>query len=251
VEPGVASTTARRVAAHRISFTRRAAAFGRAEDDDRLQADVAAGVEVAPSNMSLHLQARTTFFDDIVVATIEHGVTDIVAVGAGYDGRSLRYARPDLHWFELDHPDTQADKRARLQRLDITTDTTFVAADFELDDIAAALTDAGHDPTAPTLFVCEGVAAYLQRDSLQRLLSALAAHAGAGSTLAITVPTTPIDDGQAVRRAALADAVAAVGEPLRTSLDRAEVIPFFASAGWRIDTDRQPAAGGAIIATPL
>jgi hypothetical protein len=32
---------------------------------------------------------------------------------------ATRYAKPDVGWFEVDHPDIQADKRTRLERLGI------------------------------------------------------------------------------------------------------------------------------------
>jgi len=34
-----------------------------------------------------------------------------VILGAGYDDRALRFRSPGVRFFELDHPDTQADKR--------------------------------------------------------------------------------------------------------------------------------------------
>ena len=43
-------------------------------------------------------------------------------VGAGYDGRALRYGGPGIRWWEVDRAGTQTDKRARLARLGIATD---------------------------------------------------------------------------------------------------------------------------------
>ena len=43
----------------------------------------------------------------------------VIIVGAGYDGRAIRYARPGVRWFEVDHPATQRDKLERLERLGI------------------------------------------------------------------------------------------------------------------------------------
>ena len=100
-------------------------------------------------------------------------------VGAGYDGRSLRYAAPGTRWYELDHPATQSDKRARLERLGIDVSAVgFAAADFARDDVAAALAALGQSLDVPTLFLCEGVAAYLARPVLESLLGALADRAG-------------------------------------------------------------------------
>jgi methyltransferase (TIGR00027 family) len=60
------------------------------------------------------MAARTRFFDSGLLHACERGVGQVVIVGAGYDGRPLRFRRPGVTFYELDHPATQADKRARL-----------------------------------------------------------------------------------------------------------------------------------------
>ena len=47
---------------------------------------------------------------------------------------------------------------------------SFVAADFNSDDVPGPLRAAGLDPAAATLFLLEGVAVYLAPDVLERLL---------------------------------------------------------------------------------
>src|ERR1700733_14589088 len=114
---GRPSVTARRVAACRLGFDRLAAGFGDPSADQRLAADVAAAAgpeKVEPGErMVRYLRARTSFFDRVVLNAIERSVTQLLVVGAGYDGRSLRYAEAGVSWFEVDHPDTQADKLTR------------------------------------------------------------------------------------------------------------------------------------------
>ena len=56
------------------------------------------------------------------VDALSRGVTQVVAVGAGYDGRAPRYRMPGVRWWEVDRPRTQEDRRARLARLAIATD---------------------------------------------------------------------------------------------------------------------------------
>ena len=125
---------------------------------------------------------------ELVVRSIEGGMRQVVIAAAGYDGRALRYAKPGVAWFELDHPDTQRDKRERLERLDIdASGVTFVAADFDVDDIAAAMADAGHDKVVPSLILCEGVAVYLAESVLESLLRGVRAIAAPGSCLAISM----------------------------------------------------------------
>ncbi len=65
------------------------------------------------------IAARTPFFDDVTLAAIDAGVTQVVILGAGYDGRALRFAHPNVRFFEVDHPATQEDKRRRLAALGV------------------------------------------------------------------------------------------------------------------------------------
>lgn len=230
------SITAQRVAAHRLSFPRLGLTTGRPDDDDALARDVAAGVEVREGRMHRHLLARTAFFDAVVVAALGRGTDQVVLLGAGYDGRSLRFGGSGARWYEVDRAATQADKRERLERLGIaTTDVTYVTADFATDDTGAALVAAGLDATRPSLLVLEGVAPYLEDAVLESLLVSVRAVAAPESRLAmsLTVARDP-DDAEAVARAAaFREAVAALGEPLRTSLGDHDVDPLLARTRWR------------------
>ena len=163
--------------------------------------------------------------------------------GAGYDGRALRYQRPGVRWYEIDHPATQADKRERLARLNLQTGhIRFVSADFAVDPIAAPLIAAGLDPSRPALFLLEGVAVYLERPVLERVLAAFASVAAPGSTLAINVPSGRADP--AARRR-FADRVAAIGEPVRSMLTPEQAGDLLAAAGWEVTAgpDRGRSAG--------
>jgi methyltransferase (TIGR00027 family) len=233
---GEPSATAQRVAAHRLGFERAAAPFGDPAADERLARDVARSTSVASgTRMATYLQARTSFFDRVVLRTLEAGVAQVVVAAAGYDGRALRYAKPDVRWFELDHPDTQADKLERLSRLAIETrGVAFASADFSVDDVGAALAGAGHDRARPTLFLCEGVAVYLERPVLTRLLAGLRSAAADGSRLAISLSvSTSASPGLSDRRQAFGAAVAALGEPARTVLTAGEADELLAATGWR------------------
>ncbi|MCU1462549.1 MAG: hypothetical protein JWO37_2624 [Acidimicrobiales bacterium] len=228
---GEASVTAQRVAAHRLTFDRVPADFGEPDADDRLARDVAASTTVDPNGpMSAYLAARTAFFDRVVVGALQRDVVQVVIAAAGYDGRALRYAKPGVRWFEVDHPDTQRDKRERLVRLGIdTAHVAFVAADFTGDDVGAALVAAGHERDATSLVLCEGVAVYLDHEVLASLLGQLRGVATSGSRLAISLSTA----GGSRRRQEFQQRVAAVGEPARSVLTAADATALFAATGWR------------------
>src|SRR5437764_15286930 len=139
------------------------------------------------------MAARTKFFDDETVGAIARGVDQIVIVGAGYDGRALRFGGAGVRWIEVDHPATQADKRRRLAGLGVELDhLKFVAVDLISDDLDVALGDAGHDIDRPTLFICEGLFAYLPLETSRSLCSTLRRRSHADSVLAANFRVTSL-----------------------------------------------------------
>jgi methyltransferase (TIGR00027 family) len=100
-----------------------------------------------------------------------------VILGAGYDTRAHRLdCLSDRAIYEIDHPTTQADKRAALARAKppAATAPTYVAVDFERDDLAAALIAAGYRPAQRSMFLWEGVTQYLSSGAIDNTLSAIA-----------------------------------------------------------------------------
>ncbi len=187
------------------------------------------------------MERRTAFFDREVLGAIERGVPQIVIVGAGYDGRALRFAHPSTAYFEVDHPATQADKRSRLEALggDAAQCATFVPVDLVTDDLERSLADAGHDRSRPSQFVVEGLLGYLPRTTIDELLATLRRLSTSDSRLAAAFPTvravTSRRDG--LRQQTRGLVVAAVGEPRLTRFEPDEVERVFSAAGWRIAED--------------
>jgi methyltransferase (TIGR00027 family) len=230
VKEGTASHTARSVAARRLEYDRPAAGSGDPAADEALSRDVAGGLAPRPGRMHEYLRARTAFFDRVLLDSLDQGIDQVVTGGAGYDGRALRYARPGVRWFEVDHPATQADKRERLTRLGVATaHVQFIPADFTADPVAVPLLGAGLDPARPALFLFEGVAVYLDRPVTERVLSEFRAVTVAGSPLAVSVSVTAPDSAT---RARFQQRVAARGEPARTVLSASDARDLLLAAGW-------------------
>ncbi|MBW8771435.1 MAG: class I SAM-dependent methyltransferase [Gemmatimonadetes bacterium] len=96
----------------------------------------ARGFRVAAARMMADMMAlRTSAIDAAVRAAIAEGARQLVILGAGYDGRAWRL--PELAGvkvFEVDHPATQGDKRARVPELPAAQGIiTFVPVNFERD----------------------------------------------------------------------------------------------------------------------
>ena len=87
--------------------------------------------------MGLWLALRVAYLDRLVALAVDRlSVRQIVVLGAGYDTRAARLPRGGVTYFEVDHPATQAEKRARIAALDgYPVDAArYVACDFERQD---------------------------------------------------------------------------------------------------------------------
>jgi methyltransferase (TIGR00027 family) len=151
----------------------------------------AAAVNVATLGLVDHIEMRTRAIDAALLAGVEAGLRQLVVLGAGLDARAWRM--PELagvHVFEVDHPSTQAFKRARMgDRTPDAKDVRFVAVDFGKDALADALKAAGHDARAPTFWIWEGVTPYLPLPAIRTTLAAIAERSAPGSRLAVTYGT--------------------------------------------------------------
>lgn len=117
--------------------------------------------------------ARTKLIDDTIATFLTEGIQQLVFLGAGFDSRSFRL--PDLQEitvFEVDHPDTQAAKRRRLERAlpAQPRQVRFVACDFKQRALEAAMARAGYSKAAYTLILWEGVTNYLTEAAVDATL---------------------------------------------------------------------------------
>jgi methyltransferase (TIGR00027 family) len=175
---------------------------------------------------------RTTAIDTAVRGAIATSATQLVILGAGYDGRAWRMPElTQVKVFEVDHPATQRDKRARATTLrDPVGMVSFVSVDFERESLDTALTRAGHDPTAPTCWIWEGVVMYLTRDAMQATLATVAERSARGSTLIINYHT-------AHRRFLARLLFRLIGEPQISAWTPAEMASELESVGFAVRDD--------------
>lgn len=146
----------------------------------RLHARVRRKAEQSDPGNYGFMVARLHHMDDVVRREAAEGLDQLVILGAGYDTRAYRM-RDDLagvRVFEVDHPATSQDKRARLKRAlgAVPEDVTYVEVDFNRQNLLERLADHGHDDSARTLFVLSGVSMYLPEASVRELFSQVATH---------------------------------------------------------------------------
>lgn len=127
---------------------------------------------------------RTVAIDD---AIREAALPQLVNLGAGLDGRAFRMTElAGVSVFEVDHPASQATKRARARALTPRArELRWVGVDFARDDLDARLAEAGHDAATPTFWLLEGVVPYLTMPQLEATLAVIARRSAKGSRLAI------------------------------------------------------------------
>jgi methyltransferase (TIGR00027 family) len=203
---------------------------------------VARAVNLASFGLVDHNELRTAAIDAALGEALSDGVDQLVILGAGLDARAWRLDALDRTTvFEVDHPSTQAYKRARIAtRRPLAKEVRFVAVDFEKDSLTDSLERAGHDVAKRTMWIWEGVTPYLDRVAIRATLAVLGARSAGGSRIAVTYATpraTPL--GPFVTNAALR-VFAAFGEPIRGTLEPREMGGELDTVGFTLASDRGP-----------
>ena len=189
----------------------------------------------------VYMQVRTRLIDDAVRAFVAGGGRQIVVLGAGYDCRALRL--PELaksQVYEIDHPATQDHKLAVLARLRVSSPALTLPWDFEtrpMDELADALAELGHEPTAPTLTIWEGVTVYLTEGAIDASLAAITSWSAPGSELVLTyIAKAPAHKPSLAARAVRA-LVTHVGEPFKFGWSPDELPAYLAARGFDLHKD--------------
>jgi methyltransferase (TIGR00027 family) len=183
-----------------------------------------------------YMQVRTRAIDDELLA---FGGDQIVILGAGYDCRAARFARElrGSSVFEVDHPATQARKRAVIGE----TSTQYVPWNFETDPLAAlpaALVERGLDPARPTLTIWEGVTMYLTADAIDATVAAIRRLGGEGSRLVFTYIERAAIDRPSGWARALRPVLTGVGEPFKFGWNPDDLPAWLDERGLTLISDR-------------
>ena len=249
------SFTARWVASQRAHLERPHDVHGDPEAERRMYEGLAGWLGIARIDMA-RMRRRTDWFDAATVDALASGVKQVVIVGAGYDGRALRFKGDGVRWIEVDHPATQVDKRRRVDALDVpTAHIADATVDLSRDDLDAALDEAGHRPAEATLFICEGLLGYLPTDTVDRLFTVLRHRATADSTLAANFRVLERSRwiGDRAGRAVLDGILSVIGEHRKSEFYEGVPERLLGDAGWTVtrqavsDHDRFDATHGLMV----
>jgi methyltransferase (TIGR00027 family) len=164
------------------------------------------------------LVTRSRYAEDELARTYAQGVRQYIVLGAGLD--TFAYRNPHgrrLRVYEVDHPTTQAWKRAQLREhgIALPRSLTFVSVDFEKQSLAGRLQRSGVRRNAPVFISWLGVTMYLTREAVIQTLRFVAQSCARGSEIVFDfgVPDAALGEWERKLRAQHAQRVAALGEP--------------------------------------
>jgi methyltransferase (TIGR00027 family) len=191
--------------------------------------------------MRAFLCARSRFAEDALKSAVATGVRQYVVLGAGLDTFGARAAlpecsiHPELRIFEVDHPATQAWKRACLAQsgVHVPDTVTFVPVDFESEDLMTRLVASGFDSGMPAFCSWLGVVPYLTREAAVGTLRALGSlPVGSGVAFDYAVTRESLPPTQQAAFDWLAERVARAGEPFRLGFEPAELWQLLRECGF-------------------
>ena len=190
------------------------------------------------------LAVRSRLAEDGLARAVAGGVRQYVVLGAGLDTFAYRNPYSALRVFEVDHPATQAWKRRRLAEVDIAVPegVTFAAVDFVRESLRAALISAGLRSEEPTFFSWLGVTPYLEPANVMETLEVIAGFATGGGGVLFDYNVSPGSLPPRGRAAfeALAERVAATGEPFRGFFEPEGLVAALRDMGFREARDLGP-----------
>ena len=173
----------------------------------------------------------------------ENGKCQYVICGAGMDTFAFRNENPDIHIFELDHPDTQRFKLERVKRLEwnIPKNVRYVSVDFSKDDMTEALEGAGLQQDVPTFFSILGVTYYLTLHVFEETLAKINRISTVGNRLVFDFPDeTTFKKHKNMRAYELAQITDKLGEPMQHGFTAEEIRRAVSENGFSVIRHETP-----------
>ena len=187
---------------------------------------------------------RKRFVDDEVREAIEQGFEQVLVVGAGFDTLCVRLAAefPSVTFFEIDHPATQASKRAGIEAIrSARANLVLHGADLGRSSLGDVLRATRRwDPQASTIVIAEGVLMYLERAAVERFFQDVRASTSAESRVVFTYVMCDRSGRAALGRASwlTRGLLAILGEPIRWCVSsEAALRDFLGELGFEYEPD--------------
>jgi methyltransferase (TIGR00027 family) len=191
-----------------------------------------------------YVNARTHHIDTILKKVASEGVKQVVILGAGHDSRAYRFRKvfPDVEFFEVDLPATQAQKKKRLTEIFGSPPdwVGYAPIDFNTQSLEDVLKKAGYDETQKTFFVWEGVTYYITEEGVDSTLRFIAQHSAPGSSVVFDYMHRSMIDGDLSKYPEaqwLLQRMAEQGEPLIFGIPEGKAEDFVDQRGLEVLSD--------------
>lgn len=185
-----------------------------------------------------YVALRTRVIDSYLHDYAQKGLSQLLILGAGFDSRAYRFPelKGNVKIFEVDNPETQEVKKAKLSKYfgSLPDYVKFASMDFENDNLAATLIQAGFDPSLKTLVIWEGVTYYLESMAVDQILDFVTANTPAGSSIIFDHIPKAVVEGKSQNPLvqAFLQNIAERGEPYKFGLDPQTVEQFLTQRGF-------------------
>ncbi len=183
------------------------------------------------------IRAKSRYFDDFVMKSIDEGIEQLVILGAGYDSRAYRIdGLKKIVTFEIDHPATQMVKTEKVKKIfgSLPDHVVYVPADLGREDFGKRLLEMGYDRSKKTLFIMEGVIFYIPPKMVDEILSFIVKNSGKGSAVLFDYFPQSVIDGSSELEVGrnIHNHLAQIGEPLQFGIKEGMVETFLAERGF-------------------
>ena len=190
--------------------------------------------------------ARTHHMDEVLLAEVADGASQVVFLGAGLDSRSYRLSDQlaDAALYEVDHPVTAAVKRERLESIfgEIPGHVNYVHVDFNSEEVGERLAANGFDADARTIVLWSGVTPYLEPEGVAESLRWFVRGTGPRSAISFDYLWKEMLDGDDsfYGAAQLRKRVEAGGEPFKFGIPRGKTREYVEQFGLVLEEDLGP-----------
>jgi len=191
--------------------------------------------------------ACTKLIDAILENLAKQGLKQVVNIGAGLDSRPYRFQKqmPNVRFFEIERPAAMAYKKERVKAVlgKIPAEVVYIPLDFHTQKIDGALKKAGYDENLKTLFIWEGITAFIDEAAVDSTLRFIARHSAPGSEVVFDYILDDLVRGDfkkfprarfyAVRRSTS-------GEPWKFGIAEGSANEFVSQRGLKVISDYGP-----------
>jgi methyltransferase (TIGR00027 family) len=181
--------------------------------------------------------SRCRYLDDYLADCLAKGAAQVVILGAGLDSRTYRFAafKGPVKVFEVDQPATQAAKIVRLKQIfhEVPGYVTYVPIDFSAETLDK-LVSCGYDRSRQTLFIWEGVIAYLKPAAVDATLAWVRANSASASSIIFDTMDASAITGKHLREEVKIGRLTQLftGEALSFGIEKDQIVEFMTRQGF-------------------